>query len=260
MTKLRHVLLATTALTAMQFVSLPSHAQTAPVVVAQAQNEVGPNGKPKPPPKGAPPAHPAPPKAAPPHPAAPPPHPAPPPARPAPPKPPAPPAAAPPARPAPPPPHRPPAAAPPRRPVPPAAAPAPAAPKPPAPPTAAPVQPKPPAPPAAAPVQPKPPAAPGAAPAVQRRSRKALQLPRPPRAQVRRRGDPARQTTVRLQIPLRRPQRRQTLLSRRQTPHGRRPAAPEAKPRYRLARLRWHATPRQPSPRRCRPCQPVPRP
>src|ERR1700684_4713851 len=98
MTKLRLALLATTALTAMQLTSLPSHAQTAPLVVAQAQNEVGPDGKPKPPPKGAPPAHPAPPKAAPPpHPAAPPPPP------PAAPKPAAPPAAAPPARPAPPP-------------------------------------------------------------------------------------------------------------------------------------------------------------
>src|ERR1700733_2553503 len=111
MTKLRLVLLATTALTAMQFVSPLSHAQTAALVVAQAQNEVGPDGKPKPkePPKAAP-THPAPPK-----PAAPPPHPA----APAP-KPAAPPAAAPPPHPAPPPPHQPPAAAPPRRPAPPA--------------------------------------------------------------------------------------------------------------------------------------------
>ncbi|MDR3486024.1 MAG: OmpA family protein, partial [Bradyrhizobium sp.] len=91
MTKLRLLLLATTALTAMQFAGPSSHAQTAPLVVAQAQNEVGPDGKPKPkePPKAAP-AHPAPPKAAPP------PHPAPPPPpRPTPPKPAAPPAAAP---------------------------------------------------------------------------------------------------------------------------------------------------------------------
>jgi len=60
MTKLRLVLLATTALTAMQFASPSSHAHTAPLVVAQA-NEVGPDGKPKPkePPKAAP-AHPAP--------------------------------------------------------------------------------------------------------------------------------------------------------------------------------------------------------
>ena len=81
MTKLRLVLLATTAMTAMQFVSAPSHAQTAPLVMAQAQPnpELGPDGKPKPPPKGAPPkaapppAHPAPPAAAPPRPAPPPP-------------------------------------------------------------------------------------------------------------------------------------------------------------------------------------------
>ena len=36
MTKLRLVLLATTALTAMQFASAPSQAQTAPMVLAQA--------------------------------------------------------------------------------------------------------------------------------------------------------------------------------------------------------------------------------
>src|ERR1700722_3427111 len=102
MTKLRFVLLATTALTAMQFVSPSSQAQTAPLVVAQAQTEVGPDGKPKPkePPKAAP-AHPAPPKPATPPP--PPPHPAPPPPKLA-----APPAAAPPPHPAPPPPHQPP--------------------------------------------------------------------------------------------------------------------------------------------------------
>ena len=37
MTKLRLVLLATTALTAMQFASSTSHAQSAPMVVAQQQ-------------------------------------------------------------------------------------------------------------------------------------------------------------------------------------------------------------------------------
>jgi hypothetical protein len=103
MTKLRLLLLATTALTALQFVSAPSHAQTAPLVMAQAKEELGPDGKPKQPPKGAPPpGRPAPPAAAPPHPA--------PPAAPPPPHP-APPAAAPPPRPTPPPappphPHR----------------------------------------------------------------------------------------------------------------------------------------------------------
>src|ERR1700722_16707385 len=187
MTKLRLALLATTALTAMQLTSLPSYAQTAPLVVAQAQNEVGPDGKPKPKeaPKAAP-VHPAPPKPAAPPPAAP----KPPAAAPAPPPPP----------PAPPPPHQPPAAAPPQRPAPPAAAPAapkppappaaaPVQPKPPAPPAAAPVQPaspaatpaqpKPPAPPAAAPVQPKPSAAPGAAPAVQPQQKGAPATPPP---------------------------------------------------------------------------------
>src|ERR1700730_16273738 len=66
MTKLRLVLLATTALTALQFVHSSSHAQTAPLVVAQAapKEELGPDGKPKHPPKAQPPA--APPKAAPP--------------------------------------------------------------------------------------------------------------------------------------------------------------------------------------------------
>src|ERR1700722_9692693 len=121
MTKLRLLLLATSALSAMQFVSSPSHAQTAPLVVAQAKEELGPDGKPKQPPKGAPkeappkgappPGRPAPPAGAPPHPA--------------------PPAAAPPPRPAPPPP----AAAPPPRPTPPPPPPAaPAHPAPPAPP------------------------------------------------------------------------------------------------------------------------------
>ncbi|HEY8336258.1 MAG TPA: OmpA family protein, partial [Tardiphaga sp.] len=73
MIKLRLVLLATTTLTAMQFASHTSHAQTAPLVVAQAKDEVGPDGRPKAPPKAAPPpARPAPPAAAPPHPAPPP--------------------------------------------------------------------------------------------------------------------------------------------------------------------------------------------
>src|SRR6266851_5676433 len=122
MTNLRLVLLATSALTATQITALPSHAQTAPQVMAQAGGEVGPDGKPKAPPKGAPapaPAHPPPPAAPPPPPPAPPPHVPPP-------------AAAPPPHPAPP--------------TPPAAAPPPAPPKPPAPPSAAP-----PAPPSAAP-------------------------------------------------------------------------------------------------------------
>src|SRR6266852_5775788 len=76
MTKLRLLLLATTALTAVQFASIPSHAQTAPLVVAQAKEELGPDGKPKPKeaPKAAPPARPAPPAAAPPPRPAPPPH------------------------------------------------------------------------------------------------------------------------------------------------------------------------------------------
>jgi len=87
MTNLRILLLATTALTAMQFASAPSQAQTGSIVVAQAQGEVGPDGKPKAPPKGAPPAaapRPGPPPAAapPPKPAAPPPAAAPPPPRP----------------------------------------------------------------------------------------------------------------------------------------------------------------------------------
>ncbi|MGO8908041.1 MAG: OmpA family protein [Bradyrhizobium sp.] len=113
MTKLRLLLLATTALTALQLTAAPSHAQTAPLVVAQAKEELGPDGKPKQPPKepqkkGAPPARPAPPVAAPP------PKPTPPPPAP---------------RPAPPPP---PVAAPPAHVPPPAAAPPPAPPKPPA--------------------------------------------------------------------------------------------------------------------------------
>ncbi|MCC8976273.1 OmpA family protein, partial [Bradyrhizobium sp. Cham227] len=68
MTKLRLVLLATTALTVMQFATSASHAQTSPLVVAQAQQkeETGPDGKPKArPAPGAPgaPARPAPPAA-----------------------------------------------------------------------------------------------------------------------------------------------------------------------------------------------------
>jgi len=162
MIKLRLVLLATTALTAMQFATAPSHAQTAPLVVAQAA-EVGPDGKPKPPPKGAPPKG-APPKAAPPA------HPAPPAAAPS--AKPAPPAAAPPARPAPP------AAAPPPRPAPPAA------PPPHEPPAAAPPQhPTPPAPPAAAPppAAPKPPAPPSGGPAMERQEKNAPAAVPPPR-------------------------------------------------------------------------------
>ncbi|MCA6118689.1 OmpA family protein [Bradyrhizobium sp. WSM 1738] len=129
MTKLRILLLATTALTATQFATSTSHAQTAPLVVAQAKDkDEGPPGRPKEAPKGAPGAPP--------------------------------PAAAPkaPAPPAPPPP----AAAPPRpaAPPPPAAAPK-APPAPPPPPAAAPARPTPtPPPPAAAPAAPKQPAAP----------------------------------------------------------------------------------------------------
>ena len=119
MTNLRILLLATTALTATQLATSASHAQTAPLVVAQAREEGAPGAKKEAPPKGAPPpaaapkapAPPPPPAAAPPRPAAPPPPP---------------PAAAPPPRPAPPPP--PPAAAPPPRPTPPPPPPA-AAPK-----------------------------------------------------------------------------------------------------------------------------------
>ncbi|MGV7219851.1 hypothetical protein, partial [Bradyrhizobium sp. UFLA05-112] len=47
MTQFRFVLLATTALTAMPFASSASHEQSAPIVIAQAQGEVGPDGKPK---------------------------------------------------------------------------------------------------------------------------------------------------------------------------------------------------------------------
>src|ERR1700687_5092136 len=159
MTKLRLVLLATTALTATQFGSTPSHAQTAPLVVAEGApgGEAGPEGKPKAPPKEAP-------KAAPPA-AAPPPRPAPPPAAEPPPRPtPPPPAAAPPPRPTPPPP----AAAPPPRPTPPPAAAPPPRPTPPAPPAAAPT-----------PAPPKPPAPPSAAPSVQP-EQKSTPSPTPP--------------------------------------------------------------------------------
>ncbi|MDF3810791.1 hypothetical protein P3G22_10885, partial [Rhodopseudomonas sp. BAL398] len=60
MTKLNLTLLATTALTAMQFAALPSYAQAAPLQLAQATPapaETGPDGKPLPkqPPKGPPP-------------------------------------------------------------------------------------------------------------------------------------------------------------------------------------------------------------
>ncbi|QFI73775.1 OmpA family protein [Bradyrhizobium betae] len=142
MTHLRFVLLATTALTAMPFASSASYAQStaAPIVIAQAgpAGEVGPDGKPKQPPKG--PAAPPPPAAKPP-------------------APPPPPAAAP-----PPPPPRPtappPAVAPPPRPAaPPPPPPAPSRPTPPPPPPAT-HQAPPPPPPAAAPKAPPPAAAP----------------------------------------------------------------------------------------------------
>src|SRR4029079_5731569 len=54
MTNLRIVLLATTALTVTQFAVSASHAQTAPLVVAQAKEDVGPDGKPRQPPPAAP--------------------------------------------------------------------------------------------------------------------------------------------------------------------------------------------------------------
>src|SRR6266850_76884 len=80
MTNLRILLLATTALTATQLATSASHAQTAPIVVAQAKEEGPPGAKKEAPPKGAPPpaapkapAPPPPPAAAPPRPAAPPP-------------------------------------------------------------------------------------------------------------------------------------------------------------------------------------------
>ncbi|HKS18702.1 MAG TPA: hypothetical protein VJS63_05770, partial [Bradyrhizobium sp.] len=58
MTNLRIVLLATTALTAMQFAGTPSQAQAAPTVVAQAQTAPSAEDEKKkqPPAKGAPPA------------------------------------------------------------------------------------------------------------------------------------------------------------------------------------------------------------
>ena len=56
MTNLRIVLLATTALTVTQLAASASHAQNAPLVVAQAKEEVGPDGRPKAPPKGPPPS------------------------------------------------------------------------------------------------------------------------------------------------------------------------------------------------------------
>src|SRR4051794_4714183 len=69
MINLRILLLATTALTATQLATSASHAQTAPLVVAQARDgDAAPPGAKKEAPKGAPP-----PAAAPPRPAAPPP-------------------------------------------------------------------------------------------------------------------------------------------------------------------------------------------
>ena len=56
MTNLRLVLLATTALTAMQFASVPSQAQTAPIVLAQAAPPRPEDKSKQPPAKGAPPA------------------------------------------------------------------------------------------------------------------------------------------------------------------------------------------------------------
>ncbi|HTB02520.1 MAG TPA: OmpA family protein [Bradyrhizobium sp.] len=162
MTNLRLLLLATTALTATQLIAPPSHAQTAPQVMAQAKEE---EGKPKQPPKAAPP-RPAPPAA----------RPAPPPPRPAAPPPPPPRPAAPP----PPPPH--PAAPPPPPPHPAApVAPPPHVPPPAAPPTP-PQRPAPPPPPAAAPppASPKPPAPPSGAPAMQPQQQQQKGAPTPP--------------------------------------------------------------------------------
>ncbi|MBS0528616.1 MAG: OmpA family protein [Proteobacteria bacterium] len=171
MTNLRLMLLATSALTLAPLMTTPSHAQSAPVTLAQAapSAETGPDGKPKappkgPPPKAAPPAHTAPPPAATQRPVAPPPHAEPPRAppppaavRPATPPPPhvTPPTAAQP-RPATPPPH----ITPPTPPAAPKAAPAPQ-------PTTPPAAPKPPSPPAAAkpaPTAPAPVGQPKAAP------------------------------------------------------------------------------------------------
>ncbi|QWG18610.1 OmpA family protein [Bradyrhizobium sediminis] len=175
MTNLRLVLLATTALTAMQFAAAASHAQTAPMVVAQAKEELGPDGKPKAPPKAAPPAV-APRQAPPPPPPPPPPKVAPPP--------PPPPVAAPPPRQAPPPPPPPPARVappPPPPPKPPTAAPPPppkpATPPPPPPPPAA--RTAPPPPPTAAPVPPKPPAPPSTAPVVPQQKSAPTSVPPP---------------------------------------------------------------------------------
>jgi hypothetical protein len=57
-------------------------------------------------------------------------------------------------------------------------------------------------------------------------------------------------------------QRRRRMLARRQhqPPLRRRVAAPEGRPRRRLARLRWCVTPRQPSPHRSRPWHRAPKP
>ncbi|WOH66509.1 OmpA family protein [Bradyrhizobium sp. BWA-3-5] len=177
MTNLRILLLATTALTT-QFATSASHAQTAPLVVAQAKEDDRPRGG-QPPQKGAPPPAAAPKAPAPPPPAAAPPRPAAPP--------PPPPAAAPPRPAAPPPP--PPAAAPPRPtppPPPPAAAPRAAPPPPPPPPAAAPKAPAtPPPPPAAAPSRPTPPPPPppAAAPTAPRQPAAPPPPPPPPSSQ-----------------------------------------------------------------------------
>ena len=56
MTNLRLVLLATSALTAMQLASTPILAQTSPLVVAQAPGQAQDDKSKQPPPKGAPPA------------------------------------------------------------------------------------------------------------------------------------------------------------------------------------------------------------
>src|SRR3981189_1833505 len=55
MTNLRILLLATTALTVAQLATSASHAQTAPLVMAQAKEELGPDGRPKGPAEGPPP-------------------------------------------------------------------------------------------------------------------------------------------------------------------------------------------------------------
>src|SRR5260370_186691 len=64
MTRLRLVLLATTTLTALQFATAPSHAQTAPLFSPPPKAQGAPDAKPKPPPKPPPPAPLPPPPAA----------------------------------------------------------------------------------------------------------------------------------------------------------------------------------------------------